>query len=104
MSPLSYACIYGQLDLLEYIFESSTIINIDNNVVDANGWTTLHFASWIGDNEVVKGIDVNKKTNNDKTAKDFVRITYKHYLIPMYDIQMSNSKSMRYDTLSLHFV
>ena len=78
---LHYACQFGHLDLLKYIFENPNF-NIDFNVPTQNGSTPLHSACSGGQYEVVKflfkihkakGIDVTKQTNEHQTAEDLAR-------------------------------
>ena len=78
---LHYACSFGHVDLLTYIFESPAY-NIDFNVVDQHGETPLQYACMLGQKKVVKfllekskekGIDVKKENNLGYTAEDLAR-------------------------------
>ena len=50
--------------------------NVDKEKKDCDGWTPLHFASYIGDLRIVKyliekyQVDQEAKTNKDQTAYD----------------------------------
>ena len=78
---LHYACLSGHLELLKYIV-STPDFDVDFNVVILQGLTPLQCASGLGHYQVVKflyqnhvatGIDVARKNNNGKTAKDLAR-------------------------------
>ena len=78
---LHFACRYGHLELVKYIFGNPDF-DIDFNIATLGGNTSLHFACYVGHYEVVKfmlenssamGIDVTKRTIDQKTAEDYAR-------------------------------
>ena len=78
---LHYACQFGHLESLKYIFGNQDF-DIDFNTATQHGSTPLHIACSNGQFEVVKfllenskkkRIDVFKKTNNQRTAEDLAR-------------------------------
>ena len=78
---LHYACKYGHLELLKYIFGNQDF-DIDFNITTQDGDTPLHIACNNGHFEVVKfllenskekGIDIFKKANDQMTAEDLAK-------------------------------
>ena len=71
---LHYACIYGHIDIVQYLVSETTGSDADVNVVAGDGKTALHFACWKGHFKIVQyllkcqGINVDAKDTNGWTA------------------------------------
>ena len=95
MHVLHFACGFGRLDLVKHIAERSDL-KIDFNIVDQRGRTPLHFACDNGHYDVVKflleqsealGIDIEKKSNNHRTAEDFARQNGHKNILDLFEIK-----------------
>ena len=91
---LHYACRYGHLKVVKYLFENPNF-NIDFNAVSVNGWTPLHHACYHGRSGVVKyflknaeakEIDITRKIfYHQQTAADLARLKEHDKIFKMFN-------------------
>merc|ERR1712223_862687 len=78
MTAFHWACVGGDVEIVEIIIKNSVLFNIDLNAKNNEGKTAFHYACEIGcaeeiaemiiENSVHFNIDLNAKDNEGKTA------------------------------------